>query len=240
MNAEVLIRDEATKFSRHIDSFENQYDGAKEFKNKLTSELYNYYENLDKLIFLYEVARQIDAKYDKHLLKCSYKTTPDKCPHNLYFEKCKLFTEQEIRQLNPSFEYAILRPNINSDLLKQNLLELKHFPESAKLFQAAIDKLNESRFERNLLDDLRLSLESLLKQVLNNSKSLENQLEAVGEYFKERGTSKEVANMFRTLIDYYSKYQNSYIKHNDNIQEYEVDFLINLTSAFINFILKVK
>lgn len=240
MNAELMIKDEANKFSRTIESHEREHNGVKEFKSKLTSALYDYYENLDKLIFLYEVAKQIDAKYDKHLLRCEYKNEPEKCPINVFYFKCRFFTEQEIRELNPTFNYTILRPNINSDLLKQNLVELKNYQESAKLFQSALDKLNESRFERNLLDDLRLSLESLLKQILNNSKSLENQTEFIGEYLKQKNTSKELINMFRTLTDYYSKYQNSYVKHNDNVKEVEVELLVNLTSAFISFIINAK
>ncbi|MBK8344750.1 MAG: hypothetical protein IPL12_16560 [Bacteroidetes bacterium] len=84
--------------------------------------------------------------------------------------KCKYFTEQEIRELNPTFDFTILRPDINANLAKENLVLLKDFPEAAKLFQSALDKLNESRFDRNLLDDLRLSLEYVAKQVLNNSR----------------------------------------------------------------------
>ncbi|MBP6977466.1 MAG: hypothetical protein PHD61_06455 [Bacteroidales bacterium] len=238
MNAEILIKDEAVRFSRIVENLEREYNGAQEFKSELTTALFNYYENIDKLFFIYEVAKQIDIYYDKHLLRCQHKTEPEKCPINVYYFKCKFFTEQEIRALNPSFNYSILRPNINSDLLKQNLVELKEFPEAAKLFQSAMDKLNKSRFERNLLDDLRLSLEVLLKSVLNNNKNLENQLDSIGEYLKQSGTSKEVVNMFRTLTDYFGKYQNSYIKHNDNIKEQEVDLLVNLTSAFINFIIQ--
>jgi hypothetical protein len=238
MNAETIIKDEAANFSRLIENFEREHNGAQEFKSELTTALYDYYENLDKLIFIYEVARQIDIKYDKHLERCQHKSEPDKCPINLYYFKCKFFAEQEIRSLNPSFEYSILRPNINSDLLKQNIVALKDFPEAAKLFQTAMDKLNECRFERNLLDDLRLSLEVLLKSLLKNNKSLENQIDSIGDFLKQSGTSKEVVNMFRTLTDYFSKYQNAYVKHNDHIKENEVDLLVNLTSAFINFMIQ--
>lgn len=240
MNAETIIRDEAIKFSRVIESYEHEYNGVKDFKSDLTTALYDYYDNIDKLIFLYEVAKQIDKSYEKHLLKCQFKDSPEKCPTNLFYIKSKYFTEQEIRELNPSFEFTILRPNINVDLAKENLVLLKDFPEAAKLFQSALDKLNESRFERNLLDDLRLSLEYVTKQVLNNSKSLENQLEPLGEFLKQTGTSKELTNMFRTLTDYYSKYQNTYVKHNDYIKEDEVDLLINLTSSFISFLINKK
>jgi hypothetical protein len=240
MNAETIIKDEAAKFSRTISRHRGEFNGAQEFKSDFTTALYDYYEDIDKLIFLYELVNQIDKEYDKHFEGCQHKSDPEKCDTNVYYMKCKFFAEQEIRSLNPSFDYTILRPNLNSDLLKQNLVELKDYPESAKLFQSALDKLNESRFERNLLDDMRLALESLVKSVLNNSKSLENQLESLGEHLKQRGTSKELINMFKTLTDYYSKYQNSYIKHNDKIKEDEVDLLVNLTSAFICFLINKK
>ncbi len=240
MTTEILIRDDGKKFSRKIESYEGDYSGAQKFKDDLTSALLNYYENLDKLIFLYEVAKQIDFYYDKHLVTCRYKETPEECPINVYYFKCKYFTEQEIRELNPTFNFTLLRPNINSDLLKDNLVKLKDFPQAAGLFQSALDKLNESRFERNLLDDLRLSLEYIIKQILNNSKSLENQLEPLGDLLKQKGSSKEVTNMFKTLTDYYLKYQNTYVKHNDSIKEDEVDLLVNLTSAFISFLINKK
>jgi hypothetical protein len=50
-------------------------------------------------------------------------------------------------------------------------------------------------------------------------KSLENQIPFVGSYIKDHGGSAELANMFAKLIDYYAKYQNSYIKHDDNVVE---------------------
>jgi hypothetical protein len=46
--------------------------------------------------------------------------------------------------------------------------------------------------------------------------------------------------MFRTLLDYFSKYQNEYVKHNDQVKKEEIDFMVNLSSAFINFILNTK
>ncbi len=44
--------------------------------------------------------------------------------------------------------------------------------------------------------------------------------------------------MFNTLIDYYGKYQNTYVKHNDNVNEDEIDAIFDLTSIFLRFIIK--
>jgi len=236
MTTEEIIKDEASKFSKFIKRQEKKNDGVQEFKRELTSVLYDYYDNIDKLIFLYETNNQIERLGIKHLDEC-HDANPEKCQTNVYYIKCRYFTEQEIRELNLSFDFTVLRPNINSSIIKENLVKLIDFPEAAKLFQSAMDKLNESRFERNLLDDLRLSLEFVSKNILGNSKSLENQISPLGEYLKLRGSSKELINMFVTLTDYYSKYQNTYVKHNDAIKENEVDLLVNLTSAFISFLI---
>lgn len=44
--------------------------------------------------------------------------------------------------------------------------------------------------------------------------------------------------MFNTLLDYYGKYQNKYAKHDDNVNEKEIEFIIDLTSTFMKFITK--
>ena len=46
--------------------------------------------------------------------------------------------------------------------------------------------------------------------------------------------------MYITLIDYFSKYQNDYIKHNDNVKKEEIDFMLNLTGAFISFAINLN
>jgi hypothetical protein len=237
MNAEAIIKDEVAKFFAKNVRVRGRQSDPIDFKNNLLIQLENFYEKVDRLIFLYQLSRKIDMEYENHIATCPDRETPEKCPTNMNYKKCQFFLEQEIRALNPSFEFTILRPSINSNLIKDNMISLRTFPEAASLFQAAMDKLNEAKFQRNLLDDLRLAVEVILKQVLKNSKSLENQIDSLGEFLKQRGTSKEAINMFRVLVDYYTKYQNTYVKHNDAIKEKEVDLLINLTSAFINFLI---
>ncbi len=119
---------------------------------------------------------------------------------------------------------------------------LVDYPESYKQFESALRKYNTHGVERNLLDDLRLSLESLLRQILNNEKSLENQKNDLGKYLDGGGISKEVRNMYTQLIFSYSAYQNEHIKHNHKpdteIKKSEVEFLIYLTGTFMRFLLE--
>lgn len=92
---------------------------------------------------------------------------------------------------------------------------------------------------RNLLDDLRLALEKLVQQIVGNSKSLENQLSAVGQFVKDRVGSPELSNMFVKLVDYYCKYQNNYVKYDDAVIEEEVEFIVEITSAFLKYFVRL-
>ena len=85
-----------------------------------------------------------------------------------------------------------------------------------------------------------MSLELLLKDIFSNQKSLENQLSDIGSCISTSGGSKEFSNMFRTLVDYYSKYQNTFIKHNDLVVEEEVEFIFEMTSSFMKHLVKMK
>lgn len=126
----------------------------------------------------------------------------------------------------------------DSELVEETKHWLEPFKKPYALYTCALEKLKNNALQRNLIDDLRLSLELLLKEVLENDKPLEKQIAAVGSYQKNRGISSETINMFNTLLDYYGKYQNKYVKHDDNVNEKEIEFVIDLTSSFMKFITK--
>ncbi|MGE4332313.1 MAG: hypothetical protein AB7E53_04480 [Macellibacteroides sp.] len=110
---------------------------------------------------------------------------------------------------------------------------LANYPAAQKIFNEAIEKYKQKIYQRNVLDDMRLSLETFLREILGNQKSLENQLAEIGKYQKDKGLSPEFINMFNRLLDYYSKYQNNYVKHNDAVKHSEIDFVIHLTTLFM-------
>jgi len=95
-------------------------------------------------------------------------------------------------------------------------------------------------FERNVLDDLRLALEVLLRGILGNAKSLEKQIPSLGAYVKGRGGSPEFGNMFVKLVEYFTKYQDRYVKHNDAVIEDEVEFMIEITSSFMKHVIRLS
>lgn len=116
---------------------------------------------------------------------------------------------------------------------------LKDYPDAKKIFEDAIIKLENKIFKRNLLDDLRLSFEILVKNLLGNNKSLENQISELGIFLSSKNVSKELKNMIVKLIDYYTKYQNTYIKHNDIVNEKEIEFIFENTSSLMKFLIRI-
>jgi len=132
-----------------------------------------------------------------------------------------------------------IQSEVNEDLVMQARHWLDSFPEVLAIFNQAIDKYRTRICVRTLLDDLRLALEKLVQAIVGNSRSLVNQLPAVGQFVKDRGGSPELSNMFVKLVDYYCKYQNNYIKHDDAVIEEEVEFIIDITAAFLKHFVRL-
>ena len=129
---------------------------------------------------------------------------------------------------------------VNEELIEQTKHWLDLFIDASGLYHQALEKHKNNVFQRNVLDDLRLSLELLVQRILNNEKSLENQLPLVGDFVKTRGGSPEFVNMFVKLLDYYTKYQNNYVKHDDAVIEEEIEFIFELTSSFMKHLVRLS
>ena len=90
--------------------------------------------------------------------------------------------------------------------LKKDINETKHwlekYPKSFKVYNEALDKYGKCIFQWNVLDDMRLSLELLLKDLLNNDASLENQWKILGKRLKDENVSKEIGKLVMCLKKY--------------------------------------
>lgn len=111
----------------------------------------------------------------------------------------------------------------------------QHYNESYRKY-----KSQDEQLVRNTLDDARLALELLLKAILGNEKSLENQKSELGEFIAQKGGTKEFSNMFCQLLNHYSNYQNNRIKHNENIAEAEIIFIFELTTVFMRQLVRIN
>jgi hypothetical protein len=129
---------------------------------------------------------------------------------------------------------------LDSSLVERTVHWLSPFEAALGPYQQAVAKHSNHIFLRNVLDDLRLSLELLLRALLQSDKSLEKQIPALGAFIKQSGGSPELANMFVKLVEYYGKYQNSYVKHDDSVIEEEVEFIFELTSSFMKHLIRLS
>ena len=171
-----------------------------------------------------------------------YRIIKELCEHHSFTsEPSKERKELKVRLAT---RYAHLAPESESSEINETLIEetrhwLDGYPEALQLYNDALAKYEGQVFHRNLLDDLRLALEKLLRAVLVNDKSLENQIKFLGDYIKKRGGSAELANMFVKLVDYYAKYHNSYVKHDDAVIEEEIEFIFEITSSFMKHLIRL-
>lgn len=129
--------------------------------------------------------------------------------------------------------------NLNNAIIEETRHWLAPFPATLKLYEAALQKFPHEIYNRNVLDDLRLTLETFLHEILGNNKSLEHQIQHLGVFVKDKGGSAELVNMFNKLIEYYAKYQNTYVKHNSAVIEQEVEFVFEITLCFIRHLVRV-
>jgi hypothetical protein len=129
---------------------------------------------------------------------------------------------------------------INESLIEETKHWLEEYPDVLNIYNGALEKWADNIHQRNLLDDIRLSVELLLKGILGNQKSMENQQKELGDFISEKGASKELNNMFLKLVDYFGKYNNTYIKHNDNVNDNEIEIIVEIASSFMKFLIKIK
>lgn len=190
--------------------------------NKLTALL----ENI--LMFSPEAQFQIIKEL------CDQPTLLQKNPKVASDLKLKLVTRFHHLDQNPAQNEA------TPELIEETKHWLAFFPDALRLYENALQKHAYGEFRRNVLDDMRLSLEKLIQEIVDNQKSLENQPPHIGAFIKEKGGSPELTNMLLKLFDYYGKYQNTYVKHDDAVRKEEVVFLIELTSSFMKHLVRLK
>ena len=126
-----------------------------------------------------------------------------------------------------------------TELIQKTKHWLSNHPDALKQYESALAKYEGGIFERNTLDDMRLAFELLGKDLLGNGKSLENQIAEIGAELKSTGASVELRNMVQQVIKYYTDFQNNHVKHNDAVNDKEIEYIIELTSVVMKFLIKI-
>lgn len=152
-------------------------------------------------------------------------------------DRQKQHMQKNINDLSAQLEsrVALRAPNMIMQCVR-SLIE--RYPEALSLFDSAADKYEQGGADRNALDDMRLCFEKVLQAIFSNDKSLENQMEAIGGLLKGAGVSTEFRNLLNKALDYYTKYQNNHVKHDDSINQYEVSFVVEFTCILMKQIIE--
>lgn len=181
---------------------------------------------------LYDLLNRANALYGEYVPEIAEQREEIMQFHGLLSRNCNAILALLQRELIKQTD------NFEAGIMPLTYSQLSVCPAAQTVYKSGITKYAEKKFDRNVLDDMRLSLELLVKQILGNGKSLENQTSELGTKLGSYHT--ELRNLVIKTVDYLCKYQNQYVKHNDAVNPEEIDYIIEQTSATINFLIKVK
>lgn len=158
----------------------------------------------------------------------------------------KFRDNEQVRKLKTTLfrDYSALAPvcEIEEEFIEETSHWLENYSDAFQNYNEAYRKYKsqDEKLYRNTLDDARLALELLLKAILDNDKSLENQQGELGKFIVKKGGTKDFSNIFYQLLNHYSNYQNNRIKHNENIAEAEITFIFELTTVFMRQLVRLN
>ena len=139
-------------------------------------------------------------------------------------------------------DYYHLAPQEIAEQILETVNQVKNwldgYPEAKKYYEDALEKMSCKIYKRNLLDDLRCSLEALVKDILQSKSSVENLKSDLGNFLDKSNINVQVKNLYiSTVFDFFTKYQNENVKHNSNFKEIEIDFIFNQTTVIMQFLI---
>jgi hypothetical protein len=133
---------------------------------------------------------------------------------------------------------------LDEALVKDTLTWLGDPPSARKAFEQALEiyqHKDEAKY-RNLIDNLRVSIEQVLRRILKNRKSLENQKDVLLKWLDQKCVHAQIRNLYNQLLfGPYSILQNDSAKHGDEkLSEIEIEYLIYLTGTFLRFLIQLE
>ncbi len=129
---------------------------------------------------------------------------------------------------------------LDRELVDVPLQGLQPLPDVAEHYRKALE-LGLSGNEddtRNALDELRFSLEQLVKRVLGNTRNLENNREELLRWLDSKGLHKQLRNWVQDVLQRYTQYQNDAVKHDEGFSREDFEIILYLTGALMRTILR--
>lgn len=161
------------------------------------------------------------------------------------FEDKRLLFEKKINEYLSRFDIKFLFLKgqfITADFVENQptvteVLEwIDLYPDAAKAYRSALKKLSNKEDTRNAIDDMRLALESLIRDIMGTTKTLENQIQPIGSALKNKGVLPQAVTLVTTMLNHYAKYQNDNVKHHDTVDVNDSELIVNMTAIIMKYI----
>lgn len=209
------------------------------FRKKLFTEL--FIQKMDAKIYEYENVKYIILPQKKKEIYLNWRASQLRDIEIIQKYIKSPFTFNDLEQFSnfKTINDFAIKNHDQQDLISETLYWIDSFPKVKKRFEIAVNHYNSKIDFRDCIDNLRLALELLLKELLQNEKSLENQISNISIYQEKLGIGKEIRNTFQKTLECFNKYQNEHVKHDDSIRNiHEVEFIFGLTMIFIRMLIK--
>lgn len=155
----------------------------------------------------------------------------------------KLYTAEEAdTEINATL-VAFYSTNDNKktiEKLKMVGSSLESHPKSQCLYDEAVQNINAGGSNRSTLDNIRLSMEQYLQEVIGNKNVLENQEKPLKQFLKSKGATTEVVTSITQFLHSFYKYQDNNVKHDSNVKKEDVDYFLDMANAIINQVQKYE
>ncbi len=111
------------------------------------------------------------------------------------------------------------------------------YPDVVEVWDRSNVCLSNRQYHESV-NNSRLALEKLLKQLFTNNKSLENQKSSISEFLKSKNIPNEFINLVIQHLRTYEILQNEHFKHDftKEFRESEVKYILNTTYLLMDYI----
>lgn len=194
-------------------------------------------------VFLLNMVDSSKVKTLLESLNCINRVNESNNGKDLTVYPTKLYTAKEAdAEINATLE-AFYNANDNMktiEKLKMVGSSLESHPKSQCLYEEAIQNINAGGSNRTTLDNIRLSMEQYLQEVIGNKNVLENQEKPLKQFLKSKGATTEVVTSITQFLHSFYKYQDNNVKHDSNVKKEDVDYFLDIANAIIRKVHKYE
>ena len=213
-----------------------EYEDAYDFLECIIDELSRYQNNFMEFLaryiaFINSLDKNFEDEYNRdYFIKIV----------QLYLEKSHIPFEVCYDENNDYFIFPKGAKELDDALVSEPLEWLADYPNAHKTYCIALKQYSEGIYIRDAADNLRKALETFLQEFLGNTQNLESNKNNICKYLGEQGVDAGVSSLYQTIINSYKNINDRIVKHNDNIDEKLLEFLLYQTGILIRMTITVK